>query len=61
MSITIEHPNGYAGYMSGEHSLSIFNANGKEVFHTSSRAINTAEELYEMLEEFPEFLEEMNN
>lgn len=54
--IMVEHPNGYYGELYGASSLVIFKGS-QEVFHTGFRTINTKEELYEMLEEFPRFME----
>lgn len=42
--------------MVGKSSMSIFNSKGEEVMHTGSRKINTADELIETVEHFPEFL-----
>lgn len=47
--------NGYTGVLYGESSLSIKDKNGKEVFHTGFRNINTYKELVECVEDFPEF------
>lgn len=49
--------NGYSGELYGLRSLSIRDKDGKEVLHTGSRSIETYEELAEMVEGFPEFLE----
>lgn len=54
--IKVEHPNGYYGELYGHSSLSIFKGT-KEVFHTGFRSIETAEELYQVLEEYPKFEE----
>ena len=54
--IQVEHPNGYYGELYGKSSLSIFKGT-REVFHTGFRNIETAEELYEVLEEYPKFEE----
>ena len=53
--IKVEHPNGYFGILYGISSMRIFDKDGREVLHTGSRTIHTKEELYERLEEFPEF------
>lgn len=53
--IEVTHPNGFSGKLYGKSSLIIFK-DGKEVMHTGFREINTAEELYNELEEMPEFL-----
>ena len=54
--IQVEHPNGYYGELYGKSSLSIFKGT-REVFHTGFRNIETAEELYKVLEDFPKFEE----
>ena len=54
--IQVEHPNGYHGKLYGRSSLSIFK-DKREVFHTGFRSIETAEELYQVLEEYPKFEE----
>ena len=58
MSDVIEYKsdNGYTGRMYGKSSLSIFNANGKEIFHTGFWKGNTLTELQKQVDEFPEFL-----
>lgn len=54
--IEVEHPNGYRGALYGKSSLAIFKGD-KERFHTGFRSIETAEELYQVLEEYPKFEE----
>lgn len=54
--IKVEHPNGYTGVLYGKSSMSIKDQEGREVLHTGSRNINTEAELYQHLEEFPEFM-----
>lgn len=54
--IEVWHPNGYRGILYGKSSYVVTDSEGREVFHTGFRVINTAEELYEDLETFPEFL-----
>lgn len=51
--------NGYTGVLYGKKSYSIYNKEGKEIFHTGSRNINTFDELVESVEGFPQFLEFM--
>ena len=58
--IMVEHENGYCGCLYGKSSMSIFKDN-KEVLHTGSRNINTADELYEQLSEMPSFMEMLAN
>ena len=53
--IVVDHANGYYGTLYGKKSLAIFYGT-REVLHTAHRAINTAEELAEMLETMPAFL-----
>ena len=48
--------NGYKGILYGRSSFSIRDKDGKEVFHTGFRNINTYEELVERVEEYPEFI-----
>lgn len=49
--------NGYTGVLYGESSLAICNKDGKEVMHTGSRNINTYDELVNLVEEYPKFIE----
>ena len=49
--------NGYTGVLFGKSSFSIYNKNGKNVFHTGSRTFNSYEELVKRVDEFPQFLE----
>lgn len=53
--IMVEHDNGYYGCIYGRKSMSIFKDN-RQVFHTASRRINTADELYKKLENMPAFM-----
>lgn len=55
--IEYQSENGYKGILYGRSSFSIRDKNGKEVFHTGFRKINTYEELVKEVEEFPKFLE----
>ena len=48
--------NGYSGTLYGKSSLSIYDRKGREVLHTGSRAINTVEELKELVDNHPEFV-----
>ena len=61
MSERIEYKsdNGYTGVLYGEHSFSVFGEDGREVFHTGSRGINTYDELVEAVETFPEFYDKV--
>ena len=54
--IKVTHPNGYTGVLYGESSLSIFDLEGKECMHTGFRNANTEKELYELLEDYPDFI-----
>lgn len=56
----VKHKNGYCGCLYGKSSMSIFKDN-KEVLHTGSRNINTADELYEILSEMTSFMEKLAN
>ena len=49
--------NGYSGRLYGRSSMSIFDKNGKEVMHTGSRTPNTLEELKEVVDGYPAFME----
>ena len=49
---------GYRGVMYGKHSLSVYK-NGVELLHTGSRAINSPEELRQLVDNFPEFIEKI--
>lgn len=48
--------NGYTGILYGKSSYAIHDKNGKVVFHTGFRNINTYEELVKQVDEYPEFL-----
>ena len=54
--IEYQSENGYKGILYGRSSFSIRDKDGKEVFHTGFRKINTYEELVKEVEEFPEFI-----
>lgn len=56
-SIKYTSDNGYTGILYGDSSYAVFNSDGKEVFHTGFRNINTLEELKEQVDAFPEFWE----
>lgn len=56
MSKEYKHKNGYYARLYGESSLSVY-FDGKEVLHTGSRNVNTEDEVMEMLEGMPEFME----
>ena len=49
--------NGYTGVLYGKSSLAIFNPDGTESMHTGSRNINTYEELVEIVDQHPQFIE----
>lgn len=55
--MTYTSPNGYTGILYGKSSLSIKDSNGKEVLHTGSRNVNTMEELKDLVDRHPEFME----
>lgn len=57
MVIKVEHPNGYMGVLYGKSSISIYDKDGHQCFHTCFRTPNTEEELYEVLEEMPRTME----
>ena len=52
-------PNGYRGVMYGNSSMAVYDKNGVECLHTSSRTPNTLEELKEFVDGFEEFLESL--
>lgn len=52
--------NGYKGILYGRSSFSIRDKDGKEVFHTGFRNINTYDELIEHVEDFPEFIKKLS-
>lgn len=54
--IKVEHPNGYLGVLYGESSMSIYDKDGHEVLHTSSRTPQTEQDLYQILDGMPELL-----
>ena len=49
--------NGYTGVLYGKSSYAIYDKDGKTVFHTGFRTINTYDELVEQVNDFPNFLE----
>ena len=52
-------PNGYTGILYGESSLSIYDSDDQNIFHTGSRNINTLEELKYLVEAFPKYRSEL--
>lgn len=52
--------NGYYAVLYSKSSMKVVSPEGKEVFHTDSRTVNTEDEVVEMLENFPRFLKEIN-
>lgn len=60
--IVVEHENGYSARLYGASSMSIYK-DGKEIMHTGFRneEIKTAEDVYELLEDYPEFIELLAN
>lgn len=59
MELIVKHPNGYSGMLFGESSLAVFDNRMHEILHTGDRNIETAEDLYDMLEDIPGFVEMM--
>ena len=59
MSNIIEYisANGYRGVLYGKSSMAIFDPEGRESLHAGSRAINTYEELVEVVDGHPKFME----
>lgn len=56
-AIKYKSENGYSGRLYGKSSMSIYNPEGKKVFHTGFRRkeINSLEALKEHVDTFPEF------
>ena len=56
-TIRVEHPNGYSGVLYGKSSMIIYGPGGTECLHTGFRNkdIKTETDLYEQLEDMPEF------
>ena len=52
--------NGYCAVLYGKSSMKVLSRDFKELFHTESRTVNTEDEVMEMLENFPQFLKEIN-
>lgn len=50
-------PNGYRGILYGKSSLVILDPQGHESLHTGKRGINTLDELAQMVDDYPEFIE----
>ena len=48
--------NGYTGVLYGKSSLSIYNPDGRECFHTWSRGITTYDELVRIVDQHPQFM-----
>ena len=55
-----KHPNGYSARLYGDSSLSIY-FNGKEILHTSSRNVDTEDEVMELLEDYPNLWSALSN
>ena len=51
-----KHENGYSAVLYGESSLIVY-YDGERRLHTGSRNINTEEEVMELLEKMPSFME----
>lgn len=58
-NITYRSDNGYSGVLYGKSSMKIYGPDGKEVLHTYFRAVNTLQELKEIVDTMPEFLEKL--
>lgn len=58
--IEYKSENGYVGVLYGESSMVILDAAGKEIMHTGHRTPNTLEELKEIVDTMPEFMETLN-
>ena len=59
---TIEYTsdNGYHGVLCGVSTMIIYDPGGKEVVHTYFRSANTLEELQEIVDTMPEFMESLD-
>ena len=57
--ITYKSDNGYEGVLYGTSSMKIYDPNGIEIMHTYFRAVNTLEELKEIVDTMPEFWEKL--
>lgn len=53
-----KHTNGYSAKLYGISSMSVF-YEGKEVTHTGFRNVNSEEEVMDLLEEYPSFIESL--
>ena len=60
-NIRYTHPNGFTGLLYGKSSLVVQNSEGRDVFHTGFRNINTFDELKGWLDDFPKFMEMLNS
>ena len=60
-TIKYTSPNGYTGMLYGESSLSIYDPSGKECLHTGFRNVNTYDELVELVDGHPKFIEMINS
>ncbi len=59
IEIEYESENGYKGILYGQTNMSIYMPHGYECLHTGLRNINTYEELKVYVDEYPDFLKEM--
>lgn len=59
-NISYTHSNGYIGIMYGKSSLVVQNPEGREVYHTGFRSINTLDELKKWLDDFPKLMKMLN-
>lgn len=55
--IEYKSENGYSGSLYGKSSMRIYDRNGMEVLHTGFRSVNTLEELKDIVDGMPEFIE----
>ena len=55
--IEYKSKNGYSGSLYGKSSMRIYDRNGMEVLHTGFRTVNTIEELKEIVDTMPEFMD----
>ena len=52
--------NGYRGILYGVSSMVIYDEHGKEIMHTAFRTPNTLDELKEIVDTMPEFIETLD-
>lgn len=51
--------NGFTGVLGGASSMCIYDKEGKEVMHSGFSNINTLEELKQLVDEWPEYIQKL--